>query len=310
MAELTALVATTALVGAAGAVWYLWRAISWHPQCGIAPIRVAPRPAWPAGRGRSGPRSATDRYERRATGSWWTEWSDSPWADRWTESWPVTGRPATPNGGPRHGTETPHRATDHRATDHRATDHRSTVRKAAATRAGSPVPVADDRPAWPPAADRPAWPPVDRPDQPGGDRIGPNRSDRRYDAPAEAPDREAGPGLLRTAAARMAAGFQACWRSDSRPGGSSGTDGKPSAVTRDELRLAVRAVLVHTPQHWPGGVYCSNDRSPFPCRMRHWGEHVLVAAGWDADSIAAMARQADAGVPPWLAGASETVPPS
>jgi hypothetical protein len=298
MAELTAVVATTALVGAAGAVWYLWRAISWHPQCAIAPIRVEPRPAWPAGRGRSGPSSATDRYERRAAGSWWAEWSDSPWADRWTESWPVTGRPAAPNGGPRHPNEAPHHGPE----------HRSTVHNAAATRAGAPV--ADDRPEWPPADDRPAWPPVDRPARPGDDRIGPNRSDRRYDTPAEAPDPDAGPGLLRMTAARMAAGFQACWRSDARPAGSSGTHEKPPAVTRDELRLAVRAVLVHTPQHWPGGVYCSNDRSPFPCRMRHWGEHVLLAAGWDADSIAAMARQADAGVPPWLAGASETVPPA
>jgi hypothetical protein len=80
-------------------------------------------------------------------------------------------------------------------------------------------------------------------------------------------------------------------------------------VTREELRLAVRAVLVHTPQQWPGGLYCSNDRSPFPCRMRHWGEQVLLAAGWDADGIDAMARQADAGLPPWLAGAGEASPP-
>jgi len=81
-------------------------------------------------------------------------------------------------------------------------------------------------------------------------------------------------------------------------------------VTREELRLAVRAVLVHTPQQWPGGVYCSNDRSPFPCRMRHWGEQVLLAAGWDADGIDAMARQADAGLPPWLAGAGDANPPT
>src|SRR5919198_1359135 len=32
-----------------------------------------------------------------------------------------------------------------------------------------------------------------------------------------------------------------------------------TAASRDELRLAVRAVLVHTTQHWPGGEYCSND---------------------------------------------------
>jgi hypothetical protein len=81
------------------------------------------------------------------------------------------------------------------------------------------------------------------------------------------------------------------------------------AVTREELRLAVRAVLVHTAQQWPGGVYCSNDRSPFPCRMRHWGEQVLLAAGWDRENIEAMARQADAGLPPWLAGAGDVNQP-
>jgi hypothetical protein len=91
-------------------------------------------------------------------------------------------------------------------------------------------------------------------------------------------------------------------------GGGADDRGDPAA-TREELRLAVRAVLVHTPQQWPGGTYCSNDRSPFPCRMRHWGEQVLLAAGWDAESIEAMARQADAGLPPWLAGAGEATPP-
>jgi hypothetical protein len=107
---------------------------------------------------------------------------------------------------------------------------------------------------------------------------------------------------------------------DGRPAGGSG--GRPAAgapepagtpepaVTREEIRLAIRAVLVHTPQRWPGGLYCSNDRSPYPCRMRHWGEQMLHAAGWDADSIDAMASQADAGLPPWLAGAGDSTPPA
>jgi hypothetical protein len=86
--------------------------------------------------------------------------------------------------------------------------------------------------------------------------------------------------------------------------------GEAKPVSREQLRLALRAVLVHTPQRWPGGVYCSSDRSPFPCRMRHWGEEVLLAAGWDADGIDAMARQTDAGIPPWLtAGAGDATPP-
>jgi hypothetical protein len=69
-------------------------------------------------------------------------------------------------------------------------------------------------------------------------------------------------------------------------------------ATRDELRLALRAVHLHTPRQWPGGVYCSNDRSPFPCRLRRWGEQVLLSAGWSAEDIAALGRQADADGPP------------
>jgi hypothetical protein len=168
-----------------------------------------------------------------------------------------------------------------------------------------------DRPTWPPAGDRPARPPLDRPAPPGDDRIGPNRADRRYSAGRHpVPGAAAGPCRLRGAAARVTAGLQAYWRTGSVGRRNGDEPRRDPTVTRDELRLAVRAVLVHTPQHWPGGVYCSNDRSPFPCRMRHWGEHVLLAAGWDEKSIAAMARQADTGVPPWLAGASEAIPPA
>jgi hypothetical protein len=83
----------------------------------------------------------------------------------------------------------------------------------------------------------------------------------------------------------------------SRPGNAG--------VNREELRLALRAVLMHTAQQWPGGVYCGNDRSPYPCRMRRWGERVLLSAGWQPDQIQEIARQVKENVPPWLAGARD-----
>jgi hypothetical protein len=79
-----------------------------------------------------------------------------------------------------------------------------------------------------------------------------------------------------------------------------------TTVTQEQLWLAVRAVLIHTAQRWPSGVYCANDRSPYPCRMRRWGERVLLSAGWRGEDIAALARQADVGPPPWLAGTGPT----
>ncbi len=63
----------------------------------------------------------------------------------------------------------------------------------------------------------------------------------------------------------------------------------PSA-NRDVLRLAVRAVYLHGPSEWPEGVYCSNDRSPFPCRLRRWGEDVLLTAGWRPQDVDALGR--------------------
>ena len=76
---------------------------------------------------------------------------------------------------------------------------------------------------------------------------------------------------------------------------------KAAAVSREELRLAVRAVLVHTAQHWPGGEYCSCDRSRFPCRLRLWGERVLLAAGWQRERIDEMVHRAETDPAPWLA---------
>jgi hypothetical protein len=75
-----------------------------------------------------------------------------------------------------------------------------------------------------------------------------------------------------------------------------------SLVSREELRLALRAVLVHTAQQWPGGVYCSCDRSPFPCRLRRWGERVLLSAGWQQEQIDGIVRQVTEDAPPWLVG--------
>jgi hypothetical protein len=72
--------------------------------------------------------------------------------------------------------------------------------------------------------------------------------------------------------------------------------GMPTAA--DDVHLAIRAVRLHTPRQWPGGVYCSNDRSPFPCRLRRWGEETLLSAGWSAEDIAALGRQADSDDPP------------
>src|SRR5438046_1338680 len=90
MAELVALVAIAGLLGAAGAAWYLWRAISWHPQCGVAPIRVEQRPAGRAGTGRPGPGAAGGHFERwpamGTPGSWQS-------AGRWAS------RPATGGSG-------------------------------------------------------------------------------------------------------------------------------------------------------------------------------------------------------------------
>jgi len=76
-------------------------------------------------------------------------------------------------------------------------------------------------------------------------------------------------------------------------------------LTQEDLRLAVRAVLVHTAQRWPSGLYCSSDKSPFPCRLRRWGERALLSAGWQSEDIAAMVAQADEAAPPWLAAAGD-----
>jgi hypothetical protein len=157
-----------------------------------------------------------------------------------------------------------------------------------------------------------------RPTGPGSDRIGLNRADRRYSADRkEARDdgwRSGATGHrgLRARLANVMAGVrgycnaETC-RDGERPGRSRRGEVRSG---EDQLHLALRAILVHTPQVWPGGVYCGNDRSPFPCRMRHWGEQTLLLAGWDMKSIALMERQRRTALPPWLAGTRETLPPA
>ncbi|MER6592060.1 hypothetical protein ABT214_09435 [Micromonospora purpureochromogenes] len=45
----------------------------------------------------------------------------------------------------------------------------------------------------------------------------------------------------------------------------------PPYVTGEHVRLAVRAVVVHSPESWPAGPMCRSDRTPYPCRLHRWG---------------------------------------
>lgn len=85
-------------------------------------------------------------------------------------------------------------------------------------------------------------------------------------------------------------------------GGDSARRPVELTVTKEELRLAVRAVQLHTAQRWPSGTYCRDDRSPYPCRLRRWGERMLLCAGWRHEDIEALARDKHTGLSPWLVG--------
>jgi hypothetical protein len=71
----------------------------------------------------------------------------------------------------------------------------------------------------------------------------------------------------------------------------------PSTVHRD-LRLAQRAVVVHTAEEWPTGTFCVNCHDRYPCVLRRWGLAVLHAAGWTEADIAELTRRAAAGEMP------------
>ncbi|MET7707010.1 hypothetical protein [Micromonospora sp. NPDC005413] len=74
----------------------------------------------------------------------------------------------------------------------------------------------------------------------------------------------------------------------------------PPYVTGEDTQFAVRAVVVHAPRRWSGGVICRNDASPHPCRLHRWGTRVLTLRGLRAAEIAALIERGDptAVVPP------------
>ncbi|MFG1839493.1 hypothetical protein ACGFH8_13765 [Micromonospora sp. NPDC049175] len=74
----------------------------------------------------------------------------------------------------------------------------------------------------------------------------------------------------------------------------------PPYVTCEDTQFAVRAVVVHAPQRWSGGVVCRNDASPHPCRLHRWGTQVLTLRGLRAADIDALIERGDptAVVPP------------
>ena len=59
----------------------------------------------------------------------------------------------------------------------------------------------------------------------------------------------------------------------------------PWVVTVEDVKLAIRAVLVHAPEDWPTGPLCRSDRTPYPCLLRRWGRQVLRSRGLPDDVI-------------------------
>jgi len=67
----------------------------------------------------------------------------------------------------------------------------------------------------------------------------------------------------------------------------------PWVVTVEDVRLAIRAVLVHTPEEWPTGPLCRSDRTPYPCLLHRWGRRVLRSRGLPDDVIDELAARGD-----------------
>lgn len=64
----------------------------------------------------------------------------------------------------------------------------------------------------------------------------------------------------------------------------------PAQLTPEDVRLAVRAVVVHAAEEWPAGPKCRNDGAAFPCRLHRWGRRVLAAHGLNERQIDALVR--------------------
>ncbi|WP_233512670.1 hypothetical protein [Micromonospora deserti] len=64
----------------------------------------------------------------------------------------------------------------------------------------------------------------------------------------------------------------------------------PAQLSPEDVRLAVRAVVVHAAEEWPAGPLCRNDGATYPCRLHRWGRRVLAAHGLNERQIDALVR--------------------
>ncbi|TDB70754.1 hypothetical protein [Micromonospora sp. KC723] len=64
----------------------------------------------------------------------------------------------------------------------------------------------------------------------------------------------------------------------------------PAPLTPEDVRLAVRAVVVHAAEEWPTGALCGNDGASYPCRLHRWGRRVLENHGLNERQIEALIR--------------------
>ncbi|QOC93290.1 hypothetical protein [Micromonospora craniellae] len=64
----------------------------------------------------------------------------------------------------------------------------------------------------------------------------------------------------------------------------------PTPLTPEDVRLAVRAVVVHAAEEWPTGALCRNDGARFPCRLHRWGRKVLLDHGLNERQLDALIR--------------------
>ncbi|MEV4663258.1 hypothetical protein AB0J85_15075 [Micromonospora echinofusca] len=64
----------------------------------------------------------------------------------------------------------------------------------------------------------------------------------------------------------------------------------PASLTPEDVRLAVRAVVVHAAEEWPAGPLCRNDGATYPCRLHRWGRRVLERHGLNERQVDALVR--------------------